>query len=113
MEAEPSGYVAPPLDGIWATAPYFHNGSVPTLWHVLHADQRPTVWRRRGAEFDRQRIGLQVAVFDQLPASAKSLHQRREYFDTRLYGKGAGGHRFPEKLDPRQKRAVLEYLKTL
>ena len=43
---DPGGYVAPPLDGLWATAPYFHNGSVPTLWHVLHADQRPVVWRR-------------------------------------------------------------------
>ena len=31
---DPVGYVAPPLHGIWASAPYFHNGSVPTLWHV-------------------------------------------------------------------------------
>jgi len=30
-----NGYIAPPLDGIWATAPYFHNGSVPTLEAVL------------------------------------------------------------------------------
>ncbi len=37
---EPDGYVAPPLDGIWASAPYFHNGSVPTLWHVLNPDER-------------------------------------------------------------------------
>ena len=36
---EPEGYLAPPLDGIWASAPYFHNGSVPTLWHVLHPDR--------------------------------------------------------------------------
>ncbi|MEM6979811.1 MAG: hypothetical protein AAF539_09075, partial [Planctomycetota bacterium] len=28
---DPDGYVAPPLDGVWASAPYFHNGSVPTL----------------------------------------------------------------------------------
>src|SRR5262249_35776361 len=28
-----AGYQAPPLDGIWATAPYFHNGSVPTVYH--------------------------------------------------------------------------------
>ena len=38
---DPGGYVAPPLDGIWASAPYFHNGSVPTLWHVLHPETRP------------------------------------------------------------------------
>src|SRR5262249_11812542 len=31
------GYQAPPLDGVWATAPYFHNGSVPTVYHVLNS----------------------------------------------------------------------------
>ena len=39
--ADPKGYVAPPLDGIWASAPYFHNGSVPTLWHVLRLQSTP------------------------------------------------------------------------
>ena len=38
---DPGGYVAPPLDGIWASAPYLHNGSVPTLWHLFHADRAP------------------------------------------------------------------------
>jgi hypothetical protein len=32
-------YLARPLTGAWATAPYLHNGSVPTLWHLLHSDQ--------------------------------------------------------------------------
>ncbi len=35
------GYQAPPLDGVWATAPYLHNGSVPTLHHVLESDVAP------------------------------------------------------------------------
>ncbi|MDG2012879.1 MAG: c-type cytochrome, partial [Pirellulaceae bacterium] len=35
---EPQGYQAPPLDGVWASAPYLHNGSVPTLWHLLHPE---------------------------------------------------------------------------
>ena len=35
------GYVAPPLDGVWATAPYFHNGSVPTIEAVLNS-KNPT-----------------------------------------------------------------------
>jgi cytochrome c peroxidase len=43
---DPGGYVAPPLDGVWASAPYFHNGSVPTLWHVLNPAKRPAVWQR-------------------------------------------------------------------
>src|SRR5262249_38051852 len=40
------GYLAPPLYGIWATAPYFHNGSVPNLWEVLKASDRKQIWRR-------------------------------------------------------------------
>jgi endo-cleaving rubber dioxygenase len=40
------GYQAPPLYGVWATAPYFHNGSVPTVAQVLDSSSRPTLWRR-------------------------------------------------------------------
>ena len=39
--ATDAGYQAPPLDGVWATAPYFHNGSVPTLYHVLNSGRGP------------------------------------------------------------------------
>ncbi len=113
MNEQPAGYVAPPLDGIWATAPYLHNGSVPTLWHLLHAEQRPVLWSRRDNGFDRERMGINAATHDRLPESANSLHQRRQYFDTRRFGKSAAGHRFPEKLNEQQKRAVLEFLKTL
>ena len=41
-----AGYQAPPLDGIWATAPYFHNGSVPTIYHVLNSTARPKYFTR-------------------------------------------------------------------
>ena len=41
-----AGYQAPPLDGVWATAPYFHNGSVPTLAGVLNSKARPKVFTR-------------------------------------------------------------------
>ncbi len=58
--ADPVGYVAPPLDGLWASAPYLHNGSVPTLWHLLRPDHRPTVWRRIGPDFDTKRVGLLI-----------------------------------------------------
>jgi hypothetical protein len=40
------GYVAPPLYGVWANAPYFHNGSVPNLWQVLKSPDRPMIWER-------------------------------------------------------------------
>lgn len=113
VEINPDGYVAPPLDGIWATAPYFHNGSVPTLWHVLHPDERPTVWKRTEDGFDQLKVGLEIQTFDKVPVSAKAPSQRRRYFDTKLSGKSKDGHRFPDVLDENERNAVLEYLKTL
>jgi mono/diheme cytochrome c family protein/cytochrome c553 len=111
--ADPGGYVAPPLDGIWASAPYFHNGSVPSLWHVLHPHERPAVWLRSEDGYDRQRVGLEVTTFDRVPDSVTTGRDRRRYFDTRQTGKSAQGHLFPDDLDEAEKSAVLEYLKTL
>ncbi|MEK6234783.1 MAG: c-type cytochrome, partial [Planctomycetales bacterium] len=51
---QPVGYLAPPLDGIWASAPYFHNGSVPTLRDVLNPRLRPIVWKRSEDGYDRE-----------------------------------------------------------
>lgn len=113
VEVNPSGYVAPPLDGIWASAPYFHNGSVPTLWHVLHSEARPAVWKRTEDGYDQEKVGLEVESFDKVPAHVKVAAHRRRYFDTRLNGKRASGHTFPNVLDETEKRALLEYLKTL
>ena len=100
------GYVAPPLDGIWATAPYFHNGSVPTLDAVLDASQRPTRWRRNYAstDYDLERVGWPVEVSDETGASV---------YDTTAFGFGNGGHRYGDLLTPTERRALLEYLKTL
>src|SRR5262249_10387135 len=53
-------YKARPLDGIWATAPYLHNGSVPTLWHLLSPyDERNDrkVFLLGNREFDTIRVG--------------------------------------------------------
>ncbi|MEX0675879.1 MAG: cytochrome c [Pirellulales bacterium] len=110
---DPGGYVAPPLDGIWASAPYFHNGSVPTLWHVLHPGERPKVWQRTEDGYDQETVGLEVATFEQLPGSVKTGRERRTYFDTGKFGKSAAGHTFPDALGEAEKRAVLEYLKSL
>lgn len=43
------GYLAQPLYGIWASAPYFHNGSVPNVWEVLKPQDRKPIWRRVSA----------------------------------------------------------------
>jgi cytochrome c553 len=113
----PSGYVAPPLDGIWASAPYLHNGSVPTLWHVLHPGQRPAVWKRTTTGYDQARVGLEVEELESMPTipggGKLSSAERRRHFDTSKPGKSAKGHDFPDALDEDEKTAVLEYLKTL
>ena len=59
------GYVAPPLDGIWATGPFLHNGSVPNLRMVLDSSSRPVVWRRTTYEttrFDEDNLGWPFEV---------------------------------------------------
>ncbi|WP_145098095.1 c-type cytochrome [Anatilimnocola aggregata] len=109
---EPKGYVAQPLDGIWATAPYLHNGSVPTLWHMLHPAQRPVVWKRTETGYDQKRVGLEVEMLDAVPADLNSAEQR-QHFNTRGFGKSAAGHDYPDALSEDEKTAVLEYLKTL
>jgi mono/diheme cytochrome c family protein len=100
------GYVAPPLDGIWATAPYLHNGSVPTLYELLNSPTRPARWTRSGdtGAYDHQRVGW---TYDP--------HAKGETwtFDTTEPGYGNGGHTFGDKLTEGERWAVVEYLKTL
>jgi len=112
LDVETVGYLAQPLTGIWASAPYFHNGSVPTLWHVMNPSQRPSVWQRTEDGYDQQRVGLEVKAFDTVPSNLSS-RLRRRYYDTTHVGNGAGGHTFPDVLDDAEKMAVIEYLKTL
>ncbi len=71
---DPQGYMAPPLDGIWASAPYFHNGSVPTLRDVLNPKDRPTVWHRISDALDERSVGLTVEKLEDLP---KAFQTRR------------------------------------
>jgi mono/diheme cytochrome c family protein len=113
VNQNPAGYVAPPLDGIWASGPYLHNGSVPTLWHLFHVDKRPVVWTRSEDGYDQVRVGIEVTELSNVPAEADLPVEKRRYFDTRIPGKSAAGHDFPEQLTEDEKTAVIEYLKTL
>ena len=110
---DPKGYVAPPLDGIWASAPYLHNGSIPTLWHLLNPDKRPAIWKPVSEDFDEQLVGLSVKEIREIPFSEPDAAIRRSYFNTRKLGKSNTGHDYPAVLTDTQRKALLEYLKTL
>ena len=109
-------YQAPPLDGVWATAPYFHNGSVPTLYHVLNSQARPKLYTRgfRGDvdEFHQTYVGWKWKPLKKMPPNLSGF-QRRKIVDTTQPGRGNQGHRFGDALTDPQRMAVIEYLKTL
>ncbi len=98
------GYIAPPLDGIWATAPYFHNASVPTLEGVLNSKIRPTYWRRI-AELDYEKMGWRYQEM--------TKGGNKKTYNTTLPGYSNQGHDFGDEFTKEQRMAVIEYLKTL
>lgn len=115
-------YRARPLDGVWATAPYLHNGSVPTLNDMLlPQDKRPAVFCVGSREFDPVAVGLKGAVRETCDPGFSRL-------DTTQLGNSNQGHSFqgtetdtkklppgvigPE-LTPSERNALVEYLKTL
>ncbi len=110
-----TGYLAPPLDGVWATGPFLHNGSVPNLALVLDSTRRPTYWRRidfDSTHFDEISLGWPYLALDYGHEGASAAESVRIY-DTTQFGHGAGGHTFGDHLSPDERTAVLEYLKTL
>lgn len=115
VAAPAPGYIAPPLDGIWATAPYLHNGSVPSMVALLSSDLRPTYWRHQTSvrTYDPDTIGW---VYDTLSAGQDAEPDpvlRRTIYDTTQRGYGNQGHTYSDALTPQDKRALLEYLKSL
>lgn len=58
------GYLAQPLYGVWASAPYFHNGSVPNVWEVLKPQDRKPIWERVSAPVPDGVEGVAVMGFD-------------------------------------------------
>lgn len=166
------GYLAPPLHGVWATAPYLHNGSVPNIWEVLKPSDRKEIWRRVSTPppstdptafmgfdtnftraYDQQKLGwkydalacgdpgtqpwldcspgtteynpltqtLLSTGFSTLwftwnlgtpPYDAAALEQRKVY-NTHQYSQGNQGHAFTSVLTDDERRALVEYLKTL
>jgi mono/diheme cytochrome c family protein len=111
------GYQAPPLDGIWATAPYLHNGSVPTVYDMLNSKTRPKMFTRSfrtgNEDYDPVKLGWRVQPVDQRPDPRLPAYERRKIYDTAQPGRGNGGHTFGDQFTEDERRAVIEYLKTL
>ena len=170
------GYLAPPLYGVWATAPYLHNGSVPDAWTLLKPEDRPRLWRRvstparpdqqgkvvmgfdtnidraydtqkLGWKYDRLSCGMGTIPFlqcDPLAPDQDAAAQRllallygnllaawnvgnvvslaqftpqqiedRKIYNTHLFSQGNEGHDFTAVLTDAERRALIEYLKTL
>lgn len=168
------GYLAQPLYGVWASAPYFHNGSVPTVEAVLKSSERPAFWRRvskpaqpgfdvmgfdtdLARAYDPVRLGwkydnlscgstgvtsyLQCNPADPFdtplvqaalsllfsngsitwnvlsvilaPSFTNDQVQDRKIYNTRMYSQSNAGHTFTDVLTDEERKAILEYLKTL
>ncbi len=167
--------LAPPLYGIWAAAPYLHNGSVPNIWGILKpSEERPPIWKRVSTPapvglnvvmgydtslqraYDSDKLGwkyqalncgdpgttplvdcnpldpnapppladLTSALYQNLwflwnlplqtlpPLSDQQIENRKVY-NTHLYSQGNQGHAFTAVLTDAERKALIEYLKTL
>lgn len=105
FETDPDArnYKARPLNGLWASAPYLHNGSVPTVYDLLQPPPlRPAQFEVGTQDFDPEHLGLATAAGEYTST-----------FDTRLYGNGNQGHDIATHLPEQEKMALIEFLKTL
>ncbi|QOJ22693.1 MAG: ribonuclease E [Gammaproteobacteria bacterium] len=116
-------YKARPLNGIWATAPYLHNGSIPTLYDLLlpkrkpddpaQGEYRPDEFMVGSREFDPDKVGFKSAGYDGF------------LFRTSIWGNHNSGHEYASgrtalpdgtllpALSKEQRLDLLEYLKSL
>jgi uncharacterized protein (DUF2235 family) len=109
----PLFYKARPHNGIWATPPYLHNGSVPNLFELLSpVSERPPVFYLGNKQYDPIKLGLNT---EYLKGASE--------FRTDLPGNSNAGHEFNDgpksngvigrKLSEVERMQIIEYLKTL
>ena len=120
VSTERVGYQAPPLDGIWATAPYLHNGTAPTLSTLLQSSSRPKRFTRPPStdfeHYDTVHVGwkfTEVSAEEQASTARRSAFQAKFIVDTSRFGMGNQGHTFGDRLTDEQRMNLIEYLKTL
>lgn len=98
-----NSYKARPINGIWASAPYLHNGSVPTIYDLLlPAAQRPVSFYVGNIELDLVKVGH---VSREAPNTS--------FFDTSLRGNSNAGHEYGTQLNDNERWDLVEYVKSL
>ena len=103
------------MNGIWATAPYLHNGSVPTLANLLSKDRGRGFWISN-SRYDHVKKEFYPAsnTFDPTNVGiAATQSESAFWFDTTKEGNTNTGHPFGTNLDDSQKKSLIEFLKTL
>jgi len=106
------GYAAPPLAGLWASAPYLHNSSVPTLAALLYPRQRPRRFAVGGHALDWNAVGLRLADDGGYPDGYVPF-STPQWVDTSKPGLGNKGHEFGSDLSEAERAALIEFLKLL
>ena len=111
-------YEARVLEGIWAAAPYLHNGSVPTMTELLKKPSDRISEFKIGPNYDTVNVGLAVdqvaSKSSKLVTTAKNLCTAGKSPDLRDdSGNSRCGHDYGTNLTNQQKKALIEYLKTL
>ncbi len=107
-----AGYVAPPLTGIWASAPFLHNGSVATLMELLTPEARRPRFQVGGHALDFVEAGIRLQPDGSYP-STYTPFSTPVWTDTGAPGYGNAGHRFGEHLSREEKLTLIEFLKLL
>ncbi len=116
---EHHGYNARPLSGIWAQAPYLHNGTVPTVYHLLVPDERPVSFIKSRLDYDQKYLGF---AWDSQQVAGQNegyLFQTNtiEAFSNKGHDKdlveGKKTYRLNWSGDKQGALAIIEYLKTL
>jgi RoxA-like, cytochrome c-like len=100
------GYSNTPLDGVWARAPYLHNGSVPTLWDLLQPpDKRPTFFYTGYDVYDPKNVGF--------VASGPEAERVGFKYEVCMPGNSNVGHLYGTGLKDDEKWDLIEFMKTL
>ncbi|MGE5085755.1 MAG: hypothetical protein ACM3MG_05595 [Bacillota bacterium] len=115
------GYVPPPLVGIWARWPYFHNNSIPNLCALLTpADRRPLAYYSGEANNPQTDYDFECGGYPTGTKTPQSWAQRDHLFDTRRRGMSNIGHDVgifirdgKEILSSEDKKNLIQYLQTL